>query len=190
MLAIITPEDGTDELSLVEELFEFGLKRLHVRKPNMELGELVNYIKKLPKKYLDCCVSHQHLQASYDLGLARGHLNTKARNDGIETSSKICSTSAHNESELASLAKFEYVFFSPVFKSISKNNYSPRYSLEEIKRIVSETKANLCALGGVTLDNIAKVRELGFSSAALCGGIWSSTDPLKTWKRVEASWQQ
>ncbi len=37
------------------------------------------------------------------------------------------------------------------------------------------------ALGGVDKDNLEDLEQMGFSGAALLGGIWNYADPLQAW---------
>jgi thiamine-phosphate pyrophosphorylase len=68
----------------------------------------------------------------------------------------------------------DYLFLSPIFDSISKQNYMSRfpesllYELKE-KGVIHE---KVIALGGVNKENISKVEDYGFGGAAVLGGLW------------------
>ena len=72
----------------------------------------------------------------------------------------------------------DYVFLSPLFSSVSKAGYSKQWNFESIKAELSEYRNfKVMALGGITLDNVKQVKELGFDDFALLGSIW---EPVKS----------
>ncbi|WP_431243985.1 thiamine phosphate synthase [Flavobacterium sp. P21] len=93
------------------------------------------------------------------------------------------STSTHSIADFNSLKNdFDYAFLSPVFKSISKDNYEPKIDFfEEIKlRTNHETK--VVALGGIDSNNIQTTLKNGFDDIALLGAIWNNKKPLTEFK--------
>ena len=76
----------------------------------------------------------------------------------------------------------DYVFLSPIFDSISKNNYSSAYSGSQLMQ-ASKTgiiDRKVIALGGIQSNNIRHVKELGFGGAAVLGDIWNRFDSFNT----------
>ena len=74
---------------------------------------------------------------------------------------------------------FEYIFFSPVFKSISKADYFPQQNIQFIKNQIQFINPNnLIALGGITRDNFQLALDAGFNGVALLGAIWKNKNPV------------
>jgi thiamine-phosphate pyrophosphorylase len=97
---------------------------------------------------------------------------------------KTISTSFHSTTAIfKSRRKYEYVFLSPVFDSISKQGYKGNFSLEELKSFL-KSKKNIIALGGINAENIELVKQKGFAGAAVLGSIWESKNPTKCYKEL------
>ncbi|HXD94336.1 MAG TPA: thiamine phosphate synthase, partial [Bacteroidia bacterium] len=79
--------------------------------------------------------------------------------------------------------KYEYVFLSPVFDSISKTGYKSNFDLENLKPFLKKHK-NVIALGGVNTKNIELIKQVGFSGAAFIGAVWQNKNPAKSYKEL------
>src|SRR6185312_9640022 len=185
-LIVITPEkDHPKEFELITLLFESGLQTLHLRKPQATENELRNYLKQIPKKFYKKIVIHSHYKLAKEFNLKGVHLTEKARKTKrINPSLKVISTSFHSTSTiLKSRRKYEYVFLSPVFDSISKKGYKSNFGLEELKLFLKKSK-NIVALGGISSKNIKTLKEIGFNGAVVIGTIWQSKSPVKSYKEL------
>ncbi|WP_278008571.1 thiamine phosphate synthase [Flavobacterium gyeonganense] len=100
-----------------------------------------------------------------------------------EVSDFVFSTSTHSIEDFNALKNiFEYAFLSPVFPSISKENYSSERNLfEEIKKRKNFSPKTV-ALGGIYSGNIEQTLQNGFDNIALLGTIWSSENAIKNFK--------
>ena len=95
------------------------------------------------------------------------------------------STSFHTLSHLYNYdSLYQYVFISPVFDSISKKGYRSAFKEIEIVKALNQTKYDVIALGGITIDRISKARQLGFSGIAVLGAFWNSPDPVDEFIRL------
>ena len=86
------------------------------------------------------------------------------------------SCSCHSVSEIEknkSITK-EYLFLSPVFSSISKPGYVSGFTHKDLLNAAKEhiIDEKVIALGGITPDNISKIKEYGFGGVAVLGFIW------------------
>jgi thiamine-phosphate pyrophosphorylase len=104
----------------------------------------------------------------------------------------VYSTSVHHLSGIIDLpAAFRYVFYSPVFESISKPGYRPQHDLKTVKHTlenVQQIKGELpiiIGLGGITATNVKLVKELGFNGAALMGALWQASDSVQAFKEIK-----
>ena len=97
------------------------------------------------------------------------------------------SVSCHSLEELsAHKAKFDYLFLSPIFDSISKKGYSGRFTREELleARDNGLIDKKIIALGGITAGNIPIIRELGFGGVAVLGSVWFSPSPVTSFEEL------
>lgn len=187
MIVITNPIPIVNEINTIHALFECGLELIHVRKPEFSKEEMKVYLSKITKDYRSRLVLHQHHQLALDFGINRIHLtqSTRAKWD-LDTEKKrdhfIKSTSTHCIEDFNALDKFfEYAFLSPVFPSISKENYHSKTDLFEAIKKRTNYSTQLVALGGIESINIAKSLTNGFDNVALLGSIWNSENPIKNY---------
>ncbi|SHL54079.1 thiamine phosphate synthase [Flavobacterium saccharophilum] len=188
MIVITNPSAISGEIDIIGSLFEEGLSFLHIRKPEFSEIEMAHFIDQIKVEFRSHLVLHSHHQLAEDFGINRIHFSEKDRkhsHDFPARFSKPCrySTSTHSIEDFNSLEKeFEYAFLSPVFKSISKEEYYPVKNLFEALALRTNTNTKVIALGGIDLENIKKTLENGFDDVALLGSIWNSENPVKQFK--------
>lgn len=184
---IITPEkEYPKETEVICNLFKAGLKKLHVRKPNASLNELRDYIKHIPKQFHKRIVVHSHYELTKEFNLKGIHLTEKTKKLKVRADHlKIVSASFHSVQDIfKSRRKYEYVFLSPVFDSISKQGYKSNFTNDELALFLKKSKQNVFALGGINYRNILSVKKLKFSGAAALGYIWESKNPVERYKKL------
>ena len=189
MIVITNPSAISNEISIIDSLFEEGLSLLHIRKPEFSEVEMARFIDQLKAEFRSNLVLHSHHQLAERFGINRIHFSEKDRKNSHDFParfSKPCrynSTSTHSIEDFNLLENdFDYAFLSPVFKSISKENYHPEKDLFEALKTRTNFKTKVIALGGIDLENIAKTLENGFDDVALLGSIWNSENPVKHFK--------
>lgn len=185
MIVITNPSAIANEISSIDSLFKEGLSLLHIRKPNFSAIEMAQFIHQIKPEYRDRLVIHQHHDLAEDFGINRIHFSEKNRENSfsIRSDQKIFSTSTHSIEDFNSLENdFDYAFLSPVFTSISKENYHPKTNLFEALQSRTNHNTKVIALGGIDSKNIQKALENGFDDVALLGSIWNNENPIKQFK--------
>ena len=184
MIVITNPSPIADEISIIDSLFEEGLTLLHIRKPNFSQVELAKFIHQIKHEYRKNLVLHNHYEIATDFGINRIHFpETERKKNDFSIENMILSTSTHSIDDFNALENiFEYAFLSPVFTSISKENYIPKTDLFEDLAKRENFSTKLVALGGIHLDNIEKSLQHGFDDVALLGTIWNSPNSIKNFK--------
>lgn len=190
MIVISNPIATANEINSIHTLFEHGLELFHIRKPEFSAEEIKTFVAAIGLEYRNKLVLHSQHQIAEDLGINRLHFTEKMRKEinhetlyyynekRIHLSTSVHTIEAFNDLRIF----FQYGFLSPVFPSISKENYLPKTDLfEEIKnRTNFNTK--LVALGGIEAQNIKKTLDAGFDDVALLGAIWNSNQPIKNFE--------
>lgn len=170
-----TPYFFVEEHQIINTLFDEGLDVLHLRKPNTEPVYSERLLSLIPDDYRKNIVVHDHFYLKNEYNLKGIHLNQ--RNPELPPKYKgHISCSCHTPEEvMAHKRACNYVFLSPIFDSISKTGYTtaftPQQLLELKGRKVIDRK--VMALGGVSLDNISKLKDYGFGGAVVLGDIWN-----------------
>ncbi|KUJ60316.1 thiamine monophosphate synthase [Flavobacteriaceae bacterium CRH] len=189
MIVITNPSSIEDEINIINSLFEEGLSLLHIRKPEFSEYEMASFIHQIKLEHRSKLVLHNHHQMAEDFGINRFHFSEKERKNEVghpAKFSKPCrynSTSTHSIEDFNSLENdFDYAFLSPVYTSISKQNYHPKTNLFEALKSRTNFNTKVIALGGIDSENIEKTLENGFDDVALLGNIWNDKNPIKQFK--------
>ena len=187
LILISAENDSANEISLLIDLFKSGLRIFHLRKPNHSKKELQLYLEKIPVQYRKRIVLHQQYALSLKYKLKGIHITEKNKKKSatLFAKYKVISASYHSFQELEkNNFKFQYVFISPVFDSISKKEYLKNESLlKEMKRFKGKEK--VIALGGVDAKKINKLKNSGFSGAAVLGFVWDAKNPIQRFKQLQ-----
>lgn len=168
-----------NEEKAITALFQSGLEFLHLRKPDTSENELINFVEKIPIEFHHKIVIHQHFKLAKEFDFKGVHLNLRNRIFYEELkfgNVRIISTSCHSFSEIIeNKGKFEYMFLSPIFDSISKIGYTSAFSEEALLNAKNQNIINsqIIALGGINLDNIKMLAMFGFGGVGVLGSLWN-----------------
>lgn len=197
MIVITNPTPITSEIDTIHSLFENGLELLHIRKPDYSVTEMKSFLSDIQPEFRRRLVVHNHYQLAERFDINRIHFSENKRKSLSMFSDKLLfetyksngfylSTAAHSVDDFNTLGKrFEYVFLSPVFPSISKENYSSKINLFEAVKNRTNYATKLIALGGIESKNIKQTLENGFDSVALLGTIWNQNNPIENFKSCQ-----
>lgn len=157
------------EVELISSMFQKGLRRFHLRKPNASSAEMSTLLQKIPAELHPKMVVHGHDALMEQFDLSHVHSPTGQ------------SRSCHALDELDALASgIAYVFLSPIFNSISKQGYLAAFREEALQTSLRKARSTkVFALGGVDVDKIETCERLGFDGIALLGAVWRKQDPVK-----------
>lgn len=178
IIAVTTPNFFIEEDKIITALFDEGLDILHLRKPETAAMYAERLLTLIPQKYHKKIVTHEHFYLKKEFDLLGIHLNVRNSKAPEDYSGHI-SCSCHSTEEVKQRkGLYDYVFMSPVFDSITKENYPSQYTPEELRKAAKEgiIDQNVIALGGVSIDNILQVKDFGFGGAAILGDLWGKFD--------------
>ena len=178
LILISPPTYFVEEDKIITALFEEGLDILHLRKPNTAPMYAERLLTLIPEQYHKRIVVHGHFYLKEEFRLKGIHLNLRNPNAPEHYKGHI-SCSCHSLEEVKERKRnYDYVFMSPVFDSISKQDYNAQYSPEEIKKAHKQgiIDKKVYALGGIDVHNIKEVKKYGFGGAAVMGAIWQKFD--------------
>ncbi|MFT2008927.1 thiamine phosphate synthase [Pontibacter sp. 13R65] len=188
LIVITTPVPFAGEIPLVCQLLELGLETLHVRKPGFSYQEMQNYLNEIPLPYHSRLMLHSHHELAQECQLKGLHFPVAARATAttIPKQQLLFSTSFHKLGELYQPQPlFDYAFLSPIFNSISKVGYQAAFTPEAVQEALQKATVPVVALGGVSVDKLAAVREMGFAGAAVLGAVWQAAEPVKAFLELQ-----
>lgn len=201
IIVISNPDKVANEVGVINALFEQGLETLHLRKPGYSKSAVEDLIKAVEPRFRQRIVLHQHYTLAIEYQLRGIHFTGQFIRNGFteldncyqeaKRYAMTVSSSKHRLEELQSLEiAYDYVFLSPIFDSISKEGY--RSNFVDLENVSSYKKnSQLVALGGVALDKLAKVKQMGFDGAAVLGAIWQTPEKaIEVFKELKAIWEK
>ena len=173
-IVITSPGFLQGEADFIDRLFNHGLDRLHLRKPGADIGECRRLLDGISREWLPRIVVHDNFGLCREYGLGGVHLN--GRNPMAPPNHEgSVSRSCHSLEEISRYkGECDYLTLSPIFNSISKQGYMAAFEPEQLAaaRDSGLIDSRVMALGGVTLENIPRVKELGFGGVAILGDVW------------------
>lgn len=178
LILLTCPEFFVEEDKILTTLFEEGLDILHLRKPNSEPVFCERLLSLLPEQYRSKVVVHDHLYLCDEYGLMGIHLNKRNPQAPASYKGPITRTCYDLQSLVEQKSQCEYVLLRNIFDSISESENKASFTLEELQEAARQgiIDANVVAEGGVSLNNIEQVRELGFGGVAIRGDLWNHFD--------------
>ena len=173
-IVITSPGFLQGEADFIDRLFGHGLDRLHLRKPGADIGECRRLLDGISREWLPRSVVHDNFGLCREYGLGGVHLN--GRNPIAPPNHEgSVSRSCHSLEEISRYkGECDYLTLSPIFNSISKQGYMAAFGPGQLAaaRDSGLIDRRVIALGGVTLENIPRVKELGFGGVAILGDVW------------------
>lgn len=170
------------EVEIIHSLFEAGMERFHLRKPDWDKKAYKSFLHHINAAYHPKISIHAHHELANEFDLGGIHFTEKHRESlAIEHLQKakkanlLFSTSFHALEQLGKWDHvFDYAFLSPVFDSISKQGYQSTF--EQGFKLSHDSTTKLIGLGGVKAGNISELATMGFAGAAVLGTIWKQAN--------------
>lgn len=199
LIAVSSSNRSKSEVSEVIKLFQNGLDFFHVWKPKFSTKQMDQYISMFPPQYHSRIVLHSKYDLAIKYDLKGIHLGKREMRNPIRTwftlfmlrrkKSNIEISTTHKS--LSTLAKdkrnYSYVFFSPVFESISKKGYRSNYSHDQIRQAINQSQTKVIGFGGINVDNIETAISIGFNGIAILGAFWKEgVNTLAVFEQMKA----
>ncbi|QNK61880.1 thiamine phosphate synthase [Pedobacter sp. PAMC26386] len=179
-LVVVThPDYFKGEGQLINALFDAGLQLLHLRKPENDELKFMTLMREINPVYYPLISIHQHHDLADLFLIRRLHYPEKLwkrtgeqKRTALFTKGFHLSRSIHEWGPPVDTAFLDYVFFGPVFNSLSKAGYN---SIVDENFYLADIPGGLkvFALGGITADRIQELKRMNFDGAAVLGAIWN-----------------
>ena len=110
--------------------------------------------------------------------------------------SKIIGATANTASDLmaASVAGADYAGLGPFRFTTTKKRLAPLLGIDGYADIISRCRAEglsipVVAIGGITVDDLPRLKHTGVDGVAVSGTVLNSPDPEKTTFQILSSWK-
>ena len=178
----LLPEDQF--LAGIEAALKGGVRAIQLREKNLsenELRSLAKDVSKLTQKYSALLIINHRAELAHAIGADGVHLTESSpavRKIRKQFPDLLIGKSTHSlqGAMRAQHQGADFVTFSPVYDTPSKQQYGPPQGLEKLKQVCAGLDIPVLALGGIDLSRITSVREQGAFGIGLIRGIWNSPD--------------
>ena len=174
LIVLSHPDFMKDELVALHLLLENGLEYLHLRKPNADSASYRHLLKAIDGKYHKHIIIHNHFELLNEFEVKGIHLNSNYQ-QALPQWHTQQSRSCHNIEEIIKYKdSFDYLFLSPVFNSLSKQDYASAFTDACLKEASGNhiIDSKVIALGGIDHTNIHLLNQWHFGGAAILGYLW------------------
>jgi thiamine-phosphate pyrophosphorylase len=178
----LLPEDQF--LTGIEAALKGGVRAIQLREKNLPENELRSLAKdalKLTQKYNALLLINHRAELAHDLGADGVHLtesSTAVRKVRKQYPDLLIGKSTHSleGAKRAQHQGADFVTFSPVYDTPSKQQYGSSQGLEKLQQVCAGIDIPVLALGGIDLSRTSTVRKHGAFGVGLIRGIWNSPD--------------
>lgn len=202
LVVISSPRKKDGEVADVIRMFDAGLERFHLRKPGVSKKYIKEFLEQIPLRYRSRIVIHSNHHYLWKYKLGGIHISKKHRRKLFKLRMKILwyrlrkpniiiTRSCHKLGDLLKESiRYDYVFLSPVFDSISVNSLSGGFSHRGLTSTLGKSHLRVYAMGGIEPDKFQQLADYGFAGAALLGFIWSAEDRMGAFELSQKKWLQ
>ncbi len=206
MKLIVISDAGVleNEAVIVTKLFEAGLESFHLRKHKISTRKTKAFISAIPAHFHNRIIIHSHHNLARHFNLKGIHLTKTHKKRKFRTWLYIKLIKLKNPSILITTSydtigklfeantspyKYNYVFLSPIFESIT-SKFQGGYTTHSLKSALAKTEYKVIARGGVDINAIEKVNEIGFEGLAFYNSIWKRKDPVGEFNAIVEKFQE
>lgn len=194
MLIVVTSEQSIpNEAQWINQMFQNGLKYLHLRKPGYAMEAYQDLIEKIETQYHRKIMIHEYHELCQDYKLMGIHIPDRTKSEipdfdqyvhAYYAQDFVVSSSFHDVKSIEVFqTHLDYYILSPVFNSISKDGYTGKqFNVQNLERLV-------IGLGGIHSNNISQTLKLGYEGVAVLGSIWQDTNPLNSFQKIQKQYQ-
>ena len=178
---------GKDFYVCIEEAIKGGVKIVQLREKNIstkDFYEKALKVKEICKNYGVLFIINDRLDIAQVVGADGVHLGQsdmpieKARE--ILKDKFLIGATARNveEAKRAELLGADYIGSGAIFGTSTKDN-AKKLEMEELKKIVASVKIPVFAIGGINIDNVSSLKNIGLQGICAVSGILSEKNCKK-----------
>ena len=177
--------------SVLRETLQTGTRLVQLREKDLSTRRLLDVAQTIltrAKLALSPVLINDRLDVAMAVGTAGVHL----RSDSLPVKearkclgpNRIIGVSVHSVDEAWHCQDdgADFVVLGPVFDTPSKRAFGPPLGLQAISGASAVCSLPIYAIGGITIDQVKKVREAGAYGVAVISAIWQSDNPFQVVK--------
>ena len=177
---------GTTLPRFLEPLLQAGLRLLQLREKDLDaarLYPLARDLRALTRPYGCRLLINDRIDIALAVGADGVHLGGHSLPVGearrLLGPERLIGVSTHclGEARAAERQGADFLTCGPVFATPSKVAFGPPLGLARLEQIQRQVRLPIYALGGITLENLASVRQRGVAGFALISALLESASP-------------
>ncbi len=175
LIVMTKPTFFVEEDKILANLFEEGLENLHLYKPGAAPMYSERLLTLLGEDYNRKISVHGHYYLKEEYNLRGIHIDDAFTEPPVGYKGNLSRT-CHAISELKETKKrANYVFLHSIFDSQTNADEKQSFTREELEKASKEglIDKKVYALGGMNLDTIRLIKDLGFGGVVICGDLWN-----------------
>lgn len=175
LIIMTRPTFFVEEDKILTILFEEGLESLHLFKPGEEPVFSERLLSLIPEDYYRRITVHSHFYLREEYSLRGIHLEQPEAQLPYGYKGSVSRTCTTLEQAAQWKKPSSYIFLKSIFNSQSNPADRQSFSIDELKAASKRgiIDRHVYALGGVNIDNIQLLADLGFGGVVVCGDLWN-----------------
>lgn len=167
-----------EEDKILATLFDEGMDNLHLFKPGSSPLYHERLLSLLPEMYYKKITVHDHYYLKNEYGLAGIHLDEANKEIPQGYRGNISRTCDNLMALKEMKRRSKYVFLKNIFDCIEFKDEKSSFSMAQLQEAsrLGLIDRHVYALGGISIDNIQTIKDLGFGGVVVCGDLWNRFD--------------
>ncbi len=169
------PTFFVEEDKILANLFEEGLENLHLYKPGASPMYSERLLTLLGEGYHSKITVHGHFYLKEEYRLKGIHIDDAHTEPPSGYKGNVSRTCHLIEELKEAKKKANYVFLHSIFDSQTNVDEKASFTMEQLEEAAKDglIDKKVYALGGMNLDTIKAVKDLGFGGIVICGDLWN-----------------
>ncbi|MDD7319123.1 MAG: thiamine phosphate synthase [Prevotella sp.] len=178
LVLMTKPTFFVEEDKILSNLLEEGMDYLHINKPESSPMFTERLLSLIPEEYHNKIVVHGHYYLKDEYGLRGIHIDDPLTPLPQGYKGKFSRTCTVIEQLKEAKKKSEYVFLKSVAGENADNEPGGDFTIGQLAdaRKQGLIDKHVYALGGLNIDNLKEIKQLGFGGAVICEDIWARFD--------------
>ena len=175
LIVMTKPTFFVEEDKILTNLFEEGLENLHLYKPGASPMYSERLLTLLGEGYHSKITVHGHFYLKEEYRLKGIHIDDAHTEPPTGYKGNVSRT-CHLIKELKEAKKkSNYVFLHSIFDSQTNVDEKASFTMAQLEEAAKNDLIDkkVYALGGMNLDTVKAVKDLGFGGIVICGDLWN-----------------
>ena len=175
LIVMTKPTFFVEEDKILANLFEEGLENLHLYKPGSAPMYSERLLTLLGDEYHNKICVHGHYYLKEEYHLKGIHIDDAFTEPPVGYKGNYSRT-CHAIREIKEAKKHSnYVFLHSIFDSQTHADEKASFTREELEQATEQglIDKKVFALGGMNLETIREIKDLGFGGVVICGDLWN-----------------